>query len=429
MNSSRNIPAAAPRAPKEQGAPKTLLGFEERARLKRRQRREGILRALTFVPMVLGLLLILFVFASNINRAVSWQLVNPASSSSGELFDRSEVGSDREALRLELLAQGETAEANAALFGDAEELRKFNRRNRVDYLPYANGETGQVYVWALRDDIEEQYGYLQGRLNRDELLSEARAEGYNLLLNPTLDREFLLRGNSRSPQMAGFYNAMIGTLWVIGLVLLISAVVGVGSAIYLEEYAPKNWFSAFLEVNLRNLAGVPSIVYGILGLYVFVRALTLGRSVISAALTLTLLILPVVIIASREAIRAVPSSLRQASYGLGATKWQTVSRVVLPNAVSGIVTGVILAIARAIGETAPLLLVGGAGLVTTVPGGWDVLKDTFTVMPLQIYTYFGLPNQDAFLPVASAGILVLLAILVAIYLAAFVVRTRFERKW
>ncbi len=429
MDSSRNVPASTPQPQGGRGASKTLLGSEERARLRRRQRREGVLRAVTFVPMVLGLLLILFVFASNINRIFSWQLVQPASSSSGELFPRSEVESDRDALRLELLAQGETAEANEALFGDAETLRKFNRRNRVDYLPYANGETDQVYVWALRDDIEEQYGYIQGRANRSALLAEAEAEGYNLLLNPTLDREFLLRGNSRSPQMTGFYNAMIGTLWVIGLVLLFSALIGIGSAIYLEEYAPKGWFSSFLEVNLRNLAGVPSIVYGILGLYVFVRSLALGRSVISAALTLTLLILPVVIIASREAIRAVPSSLRQASYGLGATRWQTVSRVVLPNAVSGIVTGVILAVARAIGETAPLLLVGGAGLVTTVPGGWDVLKDTFTVMPLQIYTYFGLPNQDAFLPVASAGILILLAILIFIYLLAFVVRTRFERKW
>ena len=429
MDSSRNIPASAPQPQGERGEKKFLLGTEERARLKRRQRREGVLRVVTFVPMVLGLLLILFVFASNINRVFSWQLVKPASGSSGELFPQSDVKSDRDALRLELLAQGETAEANEVLFGDAEELRKFNRRNRVDYLPYANGKTDQVYVWALRDDIEEQYGYLYGRANRAELLNEAQAEGYNLLLNPTLDREFLLRGNSRSPQMTGFYNAMIGTLWVISLVLLISALIGVGSAIYLEEYAPKNWFSGFLEVNLRNLAGVPSIVYGILGLYVFVRALALGRSVISAALTLTLLILPVVVIAAREAIRAVPSSLRQASYGLGATKWQTVSRVVLPNAVSGIITGVILAIARAIGETAPLLLVGGAGLVTTVPGGWDVLKDTFTVMPLQLYTYFGLPNQDAFLPVASAGILILLAILVFIYILAFVVRTRFERKW
>ena len=429
MDSSRNVPASTPQPQGGRGASKTLLGSEERARLRRRQRREGVLRAVTFVPMVLGLLLILFVFASNINRIFSWQLVQPASSSSGELFPRSEVESDRDALRLELLAQGETAEANEALFGDAETLRKFNRRNRVDYLPYANGETDQVYVWALRDDIEEQYGYIQGRANRSALLAEAEAEGYNLLLNPTLDREFLLRGNSRSPQMTGFYNAMIGTLWVIGLVLLFSALIGIGSAIYLEEYAPKGWFSSFLEVNLRNLAGVPSIVYGILGLYVFVRSLALGRSVISAALTLTLLILPVVIIASREAIRAVPSSLRQASYGLGATRWQTVSRVVLPNAVSGIVTGVILAVARAIGETAPLLLVGGAGLVTTVPGGWDVLKDTFTVMPLQIYTYFGLPNQDAFLPVASAGILILLTILIFIYLLAFVVRTRFERKW
>jgi phosphate transport system permease protein len=225
--------------------------------------------------------------------------------------------------------------------------------------------------------------------------------------------------------MTGFYNAIIGTLWVTGLVMLFSTIVGISSAIYLEEYAPKNWFSAFLEVNLRNLAGVPSIVYGLLGLYAFVRWLDLGRSVLAAAMTLTLLILPVVIIAAREALRSVPDSLRQASYGLGATKWQTVSRVILPNAIPGIATGVILAIARAIGDTASILVVGGAGLVTSVPGGWDALTDTFTNMPLQIYTYYSLPNREVFLPVAAAGILVLLAILLVIFALAFYVRWRF----
>ena len=425
MDASREVGRTNPPASTKKG----LLSGAERAQLKRRQQRGKILQVVTFVPVVAGLLLIVFVFAANINRIFSWQVVAPSSSSSGQTFPADEVKNVREGLRLELLAQGETAEANDALFGDAEELRKFNRRNRVDYLPYADGLSDRVYVWSLRDDIEDQYGYLEGRGRRDELLAEARAEDYNFFLNPMLDREFLTRGNSRAPQMAGFYNAIVGTLWVIGLVILFSAVIGVGSAVYLEEYAPKNAFSAFLEVNLRNLAGVPSIVYGILGLYVFVRALSFERSVISAALTLTLLILPVVIIAAREAIRSVPDSLRQASYGLGATKWQTVSKVVLPNAVGGVVTGVILAVARAIGETAPLLLVGGAGLVTSVPGGWDVLKDSFTVMPLQIYTYFGLPNQDAFLPVASAGIVVLLIILIFIYLIAFVIRARFERNW
>ena len=428
MDSSQKVTAQSQPGTARRGT-KKLFSDEELKRLNSRQRRGQILRVVTFLPIILGIGLILFVFGANIDRAFAWQLVEPASSSSGQLFDWNEISNRRDALVKEFEARGEGEEAREALTSDENELRIFWRRQRVDYLLLGNGEPRQVYVWSSRDDIEEQYGFLYGLFHQKELKAEAEEEGYLLFLNPLIDLQFLQRGNSRSPQLAGFYNAIVGTLWVIGLVIFFSAVVGVGSALYLEEYAPRNRFTDFLEVNLRNLAGVPSIVYGILGLYVFVRALSFERSVISAALTLTLLILPVVIIAAREAIKGVPDSLRQASYGLGATKWQTVRQIILPNAVSGIVTGVILAIARAIGETAPLLLVGGAGLVTSVPGGWDVLKDTFTVMPLQIYTYFGLPNQDAFLPVASAGILVLLGILIVIYLVAFFVRARFERNW
>ena len=428
MDSSQKT-STQPQSSTAQRGTRKLFSDEELKRLNQRQRRGQVLRVVTFLPIILGIGLILFVFGVNIDRAFAWQLVAPASSSSGQLFDWGEISDRRDALVKEFEARGEGEEAREALTSDANELRIFWRRHRVDYLLSANGEPRQVYVWSSRDDIEEQYGFLYGLFHQEELKAEAAEEGYLMFLNPLIDLQFLQRGNSRAPQLAGFYNAIIGTLWVIGLVILFSAVIGVGSALYLEEYAPRNRFTDFLEVNLRNLAGVPSIVYGILGLYVFVRALSFERSVISAALTLTLLILPVVIIAAREAIKGVPDSLRQASYGLGATKWQTVQQVILPNSISGIVTGVILAIARAIGETAPLLLVGGAGLVTSVPGGWDVLKDTFTVMPLQIYTYFGLPNQDAFLPVASAGILVLLGILIFIYLVAFFIRARFERNW
>jgi phosphate transport system permease protein len=225
--------------------------------------------------------------------------------------------------------------------------------------------------------------------------------------------------------MAGLGNALLGTLWVIGLVILLSLPVGVGAAIYLEEYAPDNRLTRFIEINIRNLAGVPSVVYGILGLYAFVRVFSLGPTVISAALTLALLILPVVIIAAREAIKAVPSSLRQASYGLGATKWQTVSRVVLPNAVAGIVTGMILAIARAIGETAPLLLVGAAAFIPRAPDG---PLSTYTVVPIQIYSWVA-ENDVEFAHVASAGILVLLMVLLVLYGVAFYLRRRFERSW
>lgn len=320
---------------------------------------------------------------------------------------------------------------------------QFNDRNRIEkvYVPAGQNKEGEEareagWYWVVhtqRDSIVKRSiaPYTAGRSGErhEELLEIARAnDDVAVYMNPQLDMSFLSRKNSRQALMAGFYNAIIGTLWVISLVIIFSSVLGIGAALYLEEYAPKNWFSDFLEVNLRNLAGVPSIVYGILGLYIFVRAVGFGQSVISAALTLTLLILPVVIIASREAIRAVPDSLRQASYGLGATKWQTVSQAVLPNAIPGIVTGVILAVARAIGETAPLLLVGGAGFTAAVPGGWDAIFDSFSVMPLQIYSFYSMPNRNDFLPAAAAGILVLLTILIIIYIAAFIIRARYARK-
>lgn len=408
----------------------TLLDEEEVRLLRQRKRRGKVLEVVTFIPVALGVALIAFVFISNINSAFVWQKVDRnvgtgRGESSGQLFAAENIANDTIAMTLDLVGQGRGAEEITEILGDPNQLRIYRARHRVDYLPWADGETNQVVVWGSRDRIEEQHGFFYGQNNRDSLWQEAQAEGMSFFLNPLLDRQFLLRGNSNSPQMTGFYNAIIGTLWVTSLVMLFSTIVGISSAIYLEEYASKNWFSAFLEVNLRNLAGVPSIVYGLLGLYVFVRAFGFGRSVIAAAMTLTLLILPVVIIASREALRAVPDSLRQASYGLGATKWQTVNRVILPNAIPGIATGVILAIARAIGDTASILVVGGAGLVTSVPGGWDALTDTFTNMPLQIYTYYSLPNREAFLPVAAAGILVLLGILLVIYALAFLVRWRF----
>ncbi len=251
------------------------------------------------------------------------------------------------------------------------------------------------------------------------------ANGHNLYLNPWFDFSFLRRNNSGKAWLAGLSTALLGSIWVIGLVILITLPFGVGAAVYLEEYAPENAFSSFLEVNLRNLAGIPSIVYGILGLYVFVRFMSIGPTILAAALTLSLLVLPVVIIAAREAIRSVPDSLRQASYGLGATKWQTTRLVVLPNAITGIVTGIILSLARAIGETAPLLLVGGAGFITQLP---KHPLSSYVVMPSQIYSWLGQP-QNAFDHAAAAGIIALLIVLIILYVAAFFIRQRFERKY
>ena len=231
---------------------------------------------------------------------------------------------------------------------------------------------------------------------------------------------FLSSFPSRFAQRAGIKSALYGTLWVIGLTGLISIPVGVAAAIYLEEFAKKGRLTGFIQMNIANLAGVPSIVYGLLGLALFVRWLSLGRSIIAGALTMSLLILPTVIIATQEALRAVPSSLREASFGLGATRWQTIRHQVLPAGFSGIMTGVILSLSRAMGETAPLLTIGALTYVAFVPTG---PIDGFTVMPIQIFNWSARP-QEEFHAAAAAAILVLLAVLLLMNSIAIALRYR-----
>jgi phosphate transport system permease protein len=230
-----------------------------------------------------------------------------------------------------------------------------------------------------------------------------------------------------NPDKAGLESALWGTIWLMGVCAGFIVPVGVGAAIYLEEYADSSrWYNRFIEVNIQNLAAVPSIVYGILGLAFLVRGpLSLGRVVLAGGLTLALLVLPVVIIAAREAIRAVPSSIREGSMALGATQWQTIWRQVLPAAVPGIATGVILALSRAIGETAPLILVGAATFVAFNPSGLD---SSFTALPLQIFNWISQPQAE-FKLLAAAGIIVLLVLLLAMNAAAIWLRNRYERKW
>ena len=229
---------------------------------------------------------------------------------------------------------------------------------------------------------------------------------------------------SRKAEIAGMRPAILGTLWVIGLTALIAFPIGVGAAVYLEEYAPNNRWTRLLKLNIANLAGVPSVVYGLLGLGVFVSLVNLGRTVISGALTLSLLILPVVIIASQEAIRAVPSSLRQAAFAVGATKWQVARDHVLPAAMPGILTGIILSVSRAIGETAPLLVVGAAAYVTFNPTG---LTSKYTVIPMQIYEWARRPQAE-FTNLAAAAIIVLLAVLLLLNGVAIFLRQRASAK-
>ncbi|MGB3296873.1 MAG: phosphate ABC transporter permease PstA [Phormidesmis sp.] len=243
----------------------------------------------------------------------------------------------------------------------------------------------------------------------------------------TLNWNFITSYPSRRPGRAGVVAALAGTLWLMAVVAAVSFPVGVGAGIYLEEFSSDNWFTRIVEINIGNLAGVPSIIYGLLGLAVFVRVLepiTGGRSVLSGALTLSLLILPVIIVSTREALRAVPDSMRLAGYALGANRWQVVWSHVLPAAMPGILTGVILALSRAIGETAPLIAIGAASFISFVPNGLD---SQFTALPIQIYNWVGRP-QEEFHHIAASGIIVLMTVLLMMNAIAIYLRNRFQKE-
>jgi phosphate transport system permease protein len=243
----------------------------------------------------------------------------------------------------------------------------------------------------------------------------------------SLSGDFFQNYGSSFPESAGIRAALLGTLWLMGVCAAFIIPVGVATAVYLEEYADHSrWYNRFIEVNIQNLAAVPSIIYGILGLAFLVRGpFGLGRVVLAGGLTLALLVLPVVIIAGREAIRAVPSSIREGSMALGATKWQTIWKQVLPGAVPGIATGVILALSRAIGETAPLILVGAPIFIAFDPSGLD---SAFTVLPLQAFNWISQP-QPEFKELAAAAILVLMGVLLLMNALAIWLRNRYEQKW
>ncbi|ACA41120.1 phosphate ABC transporter permease PstA [Lysinibacillus sp. fkY74-1] len=240
-----------------------------------------------------------------------------------------------------------------------------------------------------------------------------------------LNIDFLTNFASRFADKAGVKAALIGSLWLMAVVAPVSIILGVGTAIYLEEYAKKNRINDFIRMNISNLAGVPSIVFGLLGLTIFVRMMGLGKSVLAAGLTMSLLILPVIIVAAQEAIRAVPNEQREASYGMGATKWQTILRVVLPAAIPGILTGSILAMSRAIGETAPLVVIGIPVILQFLPNG---LLSQFTALPMQIYDWAKRP-QEAFQYVAAAGILVLMTVLLLMNSIAIFIRNKFQKRY
>ena len=240
-----------------------------------------------------------------------------------------------------------------------------------------------------------------------------------------IDWGFIMSLPSRKPEKAGIFTALMGSIWILLMTTMISFPVGVAAGVYLEEYGKKNRLSALLEINISNLAGVPSIIYGLLGLEVFVRIMNLGASVLAGSLTLSLLILPIIIVATRESIKAVPNSIRDASYALGASKWQTIWNQVLPASGGGILTGVILALSRAVGETAPLIVVGALAYVPFAPTN---PLDEFSVLPIQIFNWISRP-QHGFIENAAAAIIILLLITFLMNGIAVYFRNKWQKKW
>jgi phosphate transport system permease protein len=373
------------------------------------------------LPLFLALALLSWLLLDTLYRSFSVQVV------------RSDVGLSQtfplgtawqEALRAALLQEGYTEEEAEAMLKDPKELRAVLNQNRVELMWKTHEGPLRYVVTGSYDERVLDLPLLQG-LRRWEELKAGLGEGERLVLNPWLDQTFFTRFPSRNPLIAGMGVAVAGTVWVLTLALLIAIPVGVGTAILLEEYLREGRLNRILEVNLRNLAGVPSIVYGLLGLAFFVREMGFGPTVLAAALTLALLGIPVITVTAREALRAVPESQRQAAFALGATRRQVVFRVVLSAALPGVVTGVILSAARLIGEAAPLLLVGAAAYVPFYPSG---PLSEYTVIPVQIYLWVSQP-QPEFARVAAAGILVMLLVLSGLYLAALYLRNRFRREW
>ena len=320
--------------------------------------------------------------------------------------------------------------------------------NKIDRdKPFAERSRQDVYDLVIerivKYDVIDSWLLWDSLTKRDEIMQIVETEYPDDLLrfNVWINLDFLRRKQSSDLVIAGVRTAVLGSLWTIGITILFAFPLGVMAAIYLEEYAGDNWLNRIIQTNINNLAGVPSIIYGILGLAIFVRALepltsgtifgitdpttANGRTILSAGLTLGLLVLPLIIINAQEAIRAVPGSLRRASYGVGATKWQTVWSHVLPNAIPGILTGTILAISRALGETAPLVVIGASTVIFFDP---ENAFSKFTTLPIQIYQWTARPQAE-FRFLAAAAIIVLLLLLLSLNATAVLLRNRFSRRY
>jgi phosphate transport system permease protein len=390
----------------------TDLAGESNANLQKRHRDSKIWRSIFYASTAAAIIILAILILSIVNQAfglvVLKNTVEPEKLSSVPLeqLNRQDL--------IKILKKNLTSNRYKTIDRDL----PFTARSQADLVDLVTAE-------VVKPTVVDSYHLDVSILNRDEIITRA-AEKYpngHVEFHSWLNPEFITKSMSSTPELAGVRTAIFGSLWIILITVLVAFPTGVGAAIYLEEYAASNRINRIIQTNIDNLAGVPSIIYGILGLAIFVRGLgyftgggflgsgeTGGRTILSAGLTMALLILPILIINAQEAIRAVPKSLREASYGLGATKWQTIWHHVLPSALPGILTGTILAISRAIGETAPLILVGASSFINRDPSS---VFSRFTALPIQIYNWTTRP-QDEFRNIAAAAILVLLVLLLSL---------------
>jgi phosphate transport system permease protein len=410
---------------------------EFESNIPRRHRSGSIWRFIFQVSTVVGVI------------ALAALLINVTNSTMGYAAVTYKIHPDELAINgipLEMLHKDDLAyilreNVSQGLYENLDSEKPFSERSHDDILSLVIANVAQPKVlgtWKLLQSLTDKEGVYQ----EAQAKYAERNPDYEMQFVNWFSKDFITNPQSSDPVQAGIRTAILGSLWVIAITILFSFPVGVGAAIYLEEYATDTPLNRLIQTNINNLAGVPSIIYGMLGLAILVRAFepltsgaifgyvedpttANGRTILSAGLTLGLLILPMIIINAQEAIRAVPNSLRQASLGVGATKWQTIWNHVLPNALPGILTGVILAMSRAIGETAPLVVVGASTYITYDPDG---PFSKFTVLPIQIYQWTARP-QDVFRNIAAAAIIVLLVLLFTMNATAVLLRNRYSKKF
>ncbi len=400
--------------------------------VSKRKRSGGVWRFIFQASTVVGILALVVLLLNIINQSFGYVAyeakVDPATLAvNGVALDE---------LPQEELIKVLQSKISKASFTKLEKDGPFAERTSAEVL-------NLVYERVVKFEVKETWGLWDSLTKKTQIELELQQDfpSAKLTFESWINPGFISRPQSSNPVIAGIRTALLGSLWTILFTILVAFPLGVGAAIYLEEYAHDHWFNRLIQTNINNLAGVPSIIYGILGLAIFVRAMepvtsggvfgvvdpttANGRTILSAGFTLALLVLPIIIINAQEAIRAVPQSLRKASYGIGATKWQTVWSHVLPNAMPGILTGTILAISRAVGETAPLVVIGASTFITFDPSS---PFSKFTTLPIQIYQWTSRPQAE-FRNLAAAAIVVLMLMLLSLNTVAIILRNRLSRKY